>query len=64
MKPVQGRAPPPAVESNIKKYFKSSLLPLTKQVSLKSFNQQCFQCKYIFDIIIYNYAICIFSMKI
>ena len=34
-----------------------SLLPLTKKVSLKSFNQCCLQCKYIFDIIIY-YTIC------
>jgi len=45
--------------SNRKKYFKISLLPLTK----KSFNQYSLQCKYIFDITIY-YTICINPMKI
>ena len=37
-----------------KKCFKSSLLPLTKSFIKKSLNQYCLQCKYIFDIIIYN----------
>ena len=44
---------PSIITLHWKKFFKISLLALTKKVSLKSFNQYCLQhVKYIFDIII------------
>ena len=52
-----------SIITSYKKYLKISLLPLTKKVSLKSFNQYCLQCKYISVIIIYK-TICIDPMKI
>jgi len=43
-----------------KNILKSHFCP--KKVSLKKLYQYCLQCKYILDIIIYNYTICIVSV--